>query len=92
MSNVIVSELNHLKLSTSWNVLGSQEGNTTANTVAQKTVWDRNQYLTKDVLATVKIFSNEEEYNKYSPQSSEKILADFFNGLNKKSKFKSLIT
>ena len=60
LSNVL-SELNHLQLSTSWNVLGSQEGTTTATVIAQK--WLRHNLV--DVLATVKIFSNEEEYKKY---------------------------
>ena len=81
----ILSELNHLKLSTSWNVLGSQEGTTTAETIAQKRVYDNNSYTQKykNVLATVKIFSNEEEYKKYH-EDSTKILEDFFNKLQKR--------
>ena len=82
----ILSELNPLKLSTSWNVLGSQEGTTTAETIAQKRIYDNNSYTQKykNVLATVKIFSNEEEYKNLVHEDSTKLLADFFNKLQKR--------
>ena len=54
----IISELNHLELSTSWNVLGSPKGNSPGKTVAKKEWYNSGYHGYKDVLATVKIFSN----------------------------------
>ena len=71
-SNLVFLVLDPLALSTQWKELGSiekSEADRTSNKVATVHAYDKNGRRSsnnQDVVATVKIFSDENEYNKHS--------------------------